>query len=239
MLFCSTPTFPVLASRYIQNSIEDNHEALIDEIVKLTLLSPYEVLDTKYINALHLYSASNKLDYNLDITLSEEIPETGIVLMYIRSLLNQVKNDPILLKILVIIGRYMRSNSDVYTVDSKGFYEIVNQASIHGITDIFSCFNKLASISLDFQVLDFIDGKVVKSKPIMTPLFHSFELASNSEISNCIENPLFEGDLLKISFTSIIDPIIKTVICNPESLILNKAEHEVFFDTLVPSKVFS
>lgn len=240
MLFCSTPTFPSKVSRFIQGSPNDDHSALIEEVVQLTLLSPYEVLESKFIDALKLFSASNKVDYDLDFTLSEGVADTGIVLMYVRSLLNQINLNPMFLKILVIIGKYITSNNnDRYNIDSKGFYEIVNQASIHGITDIFNCFNELASLSLDFQVLDFQDGEILKSKPVKTQLFESFELASNNEIAECIENPLYEGNLLTVSFSPILTPIIRIVVCNPESFALKESTHDQFFENLMEVPRFS
>lgn len=240
MLSCSTPTLATKVSRFIQSTPNVDHSALIDEVVQLTLLNPYEVLDTKYVDALKIFAASDKHDYNLNITLSEDVADTGIVLMYIRSLLNQIKSNPLFINILVIIGKYMSSpdKSGNYKIDSYGFYEIINQASLHGVSDIFNCFNKLASLNLEFQVVDFKHGKIVKSKEVKTPLFESFELASNAEITDCMSNPLHKGNLLSVSFTPLITTIIQTVICNPESLTIKNPNNNCMLEDFIEAKTF-
>lgn len=241
MLSCSTPTLASKVSRHIQSTPNVDHSALIEEVVQLTLLNPYEVLDSKYVDALKMFAASDKLDYKLNITLSEDVADTGIVLMYIRSLLNQIKTNPVFINILVIIGKYMPSpnKSGIYQIDSYGFYEILNQASLHGVSDIFNCFNKLASLNLEFQVLDFIDGKIIKSKEVKTPLFESFELASNAEITDCMSNPLHKGNLLSVSFTPLITTIIETVICNPDSFTITSSNENCLLNDFIEATTFS
>lgn len=240
MLFCAKPTFPVKVSRYIQENPNMDHTRLLDEVVNRTLLSPFEVLDSQYIDALKMFSSSKSFDYNLDFELSEENVNTSIVLMYIRSLVNQIKSKPILGVMLSIIGSYANNelnSDDEIKVDSKGFFEIVNQASIHGVTDVFDCFNDLAFTKLEFQVIGFEDGKLIYEPPVSTQVFQAFELASNQEITECLENPLHSGTLMTMKFTSLLKPILNVITNNTDTLLLASQKEDPVFDFFCDSKI--